>query len=135
MGHRGFRIAVSCWMARVGSGMVIIGTYLTLFLSDLGEEAYLRWFAIGQVLKTLAVIPVVGLIDYYGRRVMFLLSAALCGLSMLAALILRAYDFPLILIAWCFIAYFTAFSFGYGPVCWAYCFEILPGDRRGMAGA
>lgn len=134
--HKGFRIAMTCWLARAGSGMAIIATYTPLYLSDMGKEATLRWFTIGQLAKTLALIPsVVCLIDRCGRCTLFLTSAVSCCLSMAAAGAFKVIGTPTVVVACCIVLYLMSFSIGYGPVVWVYCFEILPGDQRGKAAA
>lgn len=132
--HKGFRIATACWLARAGGGLTIIATYTPLFLNDMGKEATLRWFTIGQVAKTLALIPsVVWLIDRCGRCHLFLASAVACCLSMAAAVAFKVIGVSTVAVACCIVMYLMSFSIGYGPVVWVYCFEILPGDQRGKA--
>lgn len=131
-----FRIAVACWFARAGSGMAMIGTYFVLFLSHgMNQETTLGWFTIGTVVKTLALLPTcLWLIETCGRKTLFLVSAAGCCICMAAATALSAHNGHIMLVAACLVAYFGAFSIGYGPVVWAYCFEILPNNLRGKAG-
>jgi MFS family permease len=136
--HRGFQTAAGCWLARAGSGIAIMGTYGALFLSGNGmsEEMALRWFFAAQIAKTLAIIPsVLWLLDKYGRRTLFLVSAWGCCLCMVTAAVCKLGRFSFAFFAGCLVAYFIAFSIGYGPVVWVYCFEILPGEIRGRAAA
>mmetsp|Transcript_69768 Transcript_69768/g.138053 ORF Transcript_69768/g.138053 Transcript_69768/m.138053 type:complete len:469 (+) Transcript_69768:136-1542(+) len=133
-GHLGFRLASYCWIARGGSGLVVVGTYFGLLMKGMGHEATLRWYAIGTLGKTLALIPPVWwLIDSYGRRAMFIVSALACGGSMAAAAAMQLSGAGLTAVAICILLYFMSFSLGYGPVVWVYCFEILPHQQRGRA--
>jgi len=136
LAHKGFRIAAACWLARAGSGIAIMGTYGALFLSDFGQEESLRWFMAGQIAKTVALIPpVLWLMDSYGRRTLFLVSAVGCFFCMTAAATCKLTRIDFVFFACCLVLYFIAFSIGYGPVVWVYCFEILPGEIRGRAAA
>lgn len=133
-GHLGFRIATYCWIARGGSGIVVVGTYFGLLMKGMGHEATLRWYAIAMLFKTLAlVLPVWWLIDSYGRRAMFIVSALACCGSMAASAAIQFSGIGLTAVAICIVFYFMAFSLGYGPVVWVYCFEILPQQQRGRA--
>merc|ERR1719440_2128111 len=134
--HRGFRTAALCWLARAGSGLAIMGTYGALFLSGMGQETSLRWFMAAQIAKTVALFPsVFYFMDHYGRRSLFLVSAIGCFFCMVAAAVCQLTKMDFILFAICVVAYFVAFSIGYGPVVWVYCFEILPSEIRGRAAA
>lgn len=134
--HKGFRIAASVWLARAGSGIAIMGTYGALFLSGRGQEAALRWFVAAQVAKTVALIPsVLWLLDSFGRRTLFLVSAVGCFTCMTAAAACKLTGADFVFFAFTLVAYFMAFSIGYGPVVWVYCFEILPSELRGRAAA
>lgn len=132
--HRGFRVAAFCWIARAGSGIIVIVTYFGLFMQDMGEEAILRWYAIGHLLKTLCLIlPIWFLIDAFGRRALFLVSALACAVCIGTAAAFQLSGLPTVAVAACLVAYWMAFSLGYGPVVWVYCFEILPQQQRGRA--
>jgi MFS family permease len=134
--HKGFRIASACWLCRAGSGIAIMGTYGALFLSGVGQETSLRWFMAAQIAKTLALIPsVMWLLDSFGRRTLFLVSAVCCCCCMTGAAACKLTGGAFIFFGACIVAYFIAFSIGYGPVVWVYCFEILPGEIRGRAAA
>jgi len=136
LAHKGFQIAAACWLARAGSGLAIMATYGALFLTGMGQEASLRWFMAAQIAKTLALIPsVLWLLDRFGRRTLFLISAVGCFICMAAAATCKITAAPFIFFACCIVAYFIAFSIGYGPVIWVYCFEILPGEIRGRSAA
>lgn len=136
LGHHGFRVAAACWVARAASGIAIMGTYGALFLSGHGEETTYRWFLAAQIAKTVALIPsVIWFLDTCGRRTLFLASAVGCCFCMTAATTCKLAGLDFIMFAMCIVVYFMAFSFGYGPVVWVYCFEILPGEIRGRAAA
>jgi len=133
-GHLGFRLATCCWIARGGSGIVVVGTYFGLLMKGMGQEATLRWYAIATLCKTLALVPSVWwLIDSYGRRAMFIASALACCGTMAMAAAVQLSGFGLTAVATCIVFYFMSFSIGYGPVVWVYCFEILPPQQRGRA--
>lgn len=135
-GHAGFRVACCCWISRAGSGIVVIGTYFAMFMKGGGmdEETALRWYMVGQLAKTVScVLPVLWLIDAYGRRALFLVSATACCASMALAAALQHTGFPAAAVACCVVAFWVSFSMGYGPVVWVYCFEILPRQQRGRA--
>jgi MFS family permease len=134
--HRGFQISSACWLCRAASGIAIMGTYGALFLTGHGQETTLRWFVAAQVAKTAALLPsVLWLIDSFGRRTLFLVSAVCCCLVMGAAATCKVMEVHFYLFAGCVVAYFMCFSIGYGPVVWVYCFEILPAELRGRAAA
>eukprot|EP00931_Biecheleriopsis_adriatica_P112402 TRINITY_DN8701_c0_g1_i2.p2 TRINITY_DN8701_c0_g1~~TRINITY_DN8701_c0_g1_i2.p2 ORF type:complete len:224 (-),score=35.73 TRINITY_DN8701_c0_g1_i2:49-720(-) len=133
--NQGFRLAVYCWLAKCASGLAMISMFFPLILKTYGVEegAALRWFTLASVIKTIAIIPTVLLMDSFGRRFFFLLSAVACALFMSTAAYLSTNDFPGSMIALALTFYFCSYSLGYGPVPWVYCFEILPNELRGRA--
>jgi len=131
---KGFMLATYCWLARGCSGISVIGTYFTLFLVGWSHGTALKVYTIAMIAKTISLVPsVFWLIDHVGRRPLFLISALGCGACMAIAAVLQTMNFPVQAIAISLVAYFLAFSFGYGPVVWVYCFEILPNENRGRA--
>mmetsp|Transcript_46046 Transcript_46046/g.82898 ORF Transcript_46046/g.82898 Transcript_46046/m.82898 type:complete len:476 (+) Transcript_46046:57-1484(+) len=131
---KGFMLATYCWIARGCSGMSVIGTYFTLFLVGWSHGTALKVYTAAMIVKMISIVPsVLWLIDHFGRRPLFLISALGCSACMATAAVLQFMKFPVHMIAICLVAYFMAFSFGYGPVVWVYCFEILPNEKRGRA--
>lgn len=134
--EKSFLIASACWLARACSGISMIATFFTLFVGrHMSLSRALGWFSVATVLKAIALIPsCFYLIEVSGRRVLFLTSAAACALCVMAASIAELHGGQGTLLAALLVLYFMAFSFGYGPVVWVYCFEILPNKIRGKAG-
>lgn len=137
--QKGFIIAMCCWVARTGSGIAIVGTFFTLFLtSEMSMESALWWYTLAAVLKLLALFPsVLWWIESCGRRPLFLVSALTCCLTLGCAALVDFHGMrssSVSLLALFLVLYMMFFSIGYGPVVWVYCFEILP-KERGRAGA